>query len=87
MKTIYNVYVLMTSQKQCDRMKQVCVDNGLPYERGAYDFTYDKTRNFEDRDVFRFSESFKTFDVWLFDEILNFTEVTEQEFIKLLKEY
>jgi hypothetical protein len=77
----------MESQEQCDRMKQVCIDNELPYEKGDYDFTYDKTRHFEDRDVFRFSESFKTFDIWLFDESLNFNEVTETEFLQLLKEY
>ena len=29
-KTIYNTYVVMESQEQCDRMKQVCIDNNLP---------------------------------------------------------
>jgi len=26
MKTIYNTYVVMESQEQCDRMKQLCID-------------------------------------------------------------
>mgnify|MGYP003402789722 FL=1 len=30
MKTIYNTYVVMESQDQCDRIKQLCIDNNLP---------------------------------------------------------
>jgi len=29
MKTIYNTYVIMESQEQCDMMKQLCIDNEL----------------------------------------------------------
>ena len=37
MKTIYNTYVVTESQKQCDRMKQLCIDNGLDIH---YDFDF-----------------------------------------------
>ena len=79
MKTIYNTYVVMESQEQCDRMKQLCVDNGLAYEKQNYDFNFLN----DGTDVFRFSNSCKTFSVW--DENLKSTQVTEQEFIELLK--
>lgn len=30
MKTIFNTYIEVESQKQADRLKQVCIDNRLP---------------------------------------------------------
>jgi len=78
-KTIYNVFIKMESQEQCDRMKQICINNGLDYEKDKGDF------NFLDdgTDVFRFSNSFKAFSIW--DENERFERVTEKEFIELLK--
>jgi len=75
-KNIFNVYVVMDSQATCDRMKQVCIDNGLD----IHDFTFRKD--------FHFANNFcvfdNTFGLWA---ISSQTQVTEQEFMNLLKEY
>jgi hypothetical protein len=78
-KTIFNCYVAMDSQETCDRMKAVCLDNGLPIRKHsmAFDFTQ--------LDVFRFSKAFQEFGIWY--KIIDFTQVTETEFLELLKEY
>jgi len=76
MKTIYNTYVVMDSQEQCDRMKQLCIDNGLPIWDDEIAFKYIKTREH----YFTFSEiGFAIFHG------TDKTQITEQEFIELLK--
>jgi hypothetical protein len=77
-KTIYNVAVLMESQEQCDRMKQLCIDNGLPYWDKGVGFRFD----LEYENYFRivFDEFYVTFSD------LRKTLVTESEFIQLLKQ-
>lgn len=81
MKTIYNTYVVMESQEQCDRMKQICIDNGLPI--------------WEHRDGWLWVDSYDVFSNDLGGNffilankncIPNSTEVTEQEFIELLNQ-
>jgi len=79
--TIFDVYVPMEGQEQCDRMKQVCVDNGLPYEKQSYDFNFLNNGT----DCFRFSNNYGTFSIW--DKNLKQTQVTEPEFLTLLNEY
>jgi hypothetical protein len=77
MKTIYNTYVEMESQEQCDRMKQLCIYNGLPiwgYSR-AFEICREKS-------YFGFKDEFAVFSTYLEGEI----EITEQEFIKLLQD-
>lgn len=85
-KTIYNVYVVMESQEQCERMKQLCIDYGLPIWNDDIAFSFD-TDNFN---YFLHSLDL-TFAVWLtlesIAEVTDFTKVTETEFIELLKEY
>jgi len=78
MKTIYNTYVVMESQEQCDRMKQLCIDNGLKVDdtdtflwRYCYPCIFEAT----DEEFYIPIEYIKT----------NQNKVTEQEFIKLLK--
>lgn len=39
--TIYNTYVVMNSQEQCNRMKQLCIDYGLPIWVDAASFVFD----------------------------------------------
>ena len=75
-KTIYNVYVVMDSQATCDRMKQLCIENELPYMNNFNPYDYN---------------NFGFFYYWL-DVFCNFLEpmahqirVTETEFIELLK--
>jgi hypothetical protein len=80
MKTIYNVAVLMDSQEQCDRMKQLCLDNGLPIWE---DFKFILKKD---------DEPYRYFFCWqnLFCNYQNLTDglklITESEFIELLKQ-
>jgi hypothetical protein len=81
MKTIFNVYVPMQDQAQCDRMKQVCIDNGLGISKYSSSFEFYKDGKTM---YFRASIPSKLFFVSFFDYG---QEVTESEFINLLKEY
>lgn len=78
MKTIYNVYVPIESQEQADRMKQICIDYGLPYWKNTIAFRYDKG----------YEATFECFElefgVWN-GYPKNKTQVTESEFLELLK--
>ena len=76
-KTIYNVAVLMESQAQCDRMKQLCLDNGLPIweDEASFEKIEDEENNFG----FGFDDEF-------YVGIPHKKPlVTEYEFIELLK--
>lgn len=79
MATIKNVYVEMESQAQCDRMKQLCIDNGLPILDSDYSFTIIN----DIKKYFEFDQISKTFYV----SSVNLAEkkVTESEFLKLIK--
>ena len=81
-KTIYNVAVLMDSQEQCNRMKQLCLDNGLPMSTHKDDYKF--VNNPIQKNCFRFSKQLKCFAIWWLDcfNIL----ITEAEFIELLKQ-
>jgi len=76
MKTIYNTYVIMESQEQCDRMKQLCIDNGLPIWNNEIAFELLHLSKF-----FRFLFQ----DFFVGSLTLESKEITEQEFIELLK--
>ena len=80
-KTIYNCYVVMESQEQCDRMKQLCIDNDFVTDFEKGDFKFLITRN--EINTFRFSNYYNVWGVFWKDSGLN--EVTESEFIELLK--
>jgi len=81
MKTIYNTYVVMESQEQCDRMKQLCIDNGLPYSKGKEDFDYDEL--YGNQLYYTLLSTGDGFIILYNSE--HKIEITEQEFIKLLK--
>lgn len=81
MKTIYNVYVPMESQEQCDKMKQICLSNGLP----VWDWF-----DYLDNSIFCFDE----IDFYIMKNAKNIenhskdkTQVTEAKFIELLKQH
>jgi len=80
MKTIYNTYVVMESQEQCDRMKQLCIDNNLPTWRFF---------NFQSECLFAMDNGFHFYVMRAMQNILKYRnkniQVNEQEFIKLLK--
>lgn len=80
--TIYNTYVLMESQEQCDRMKQLCIDNNLPFWDEFISF-----KMMEEENWFEYNINFKEFFVTSRNKniiILDKNKVTEQEFINLL---
>ena len=77
-KTIYNVYVIMESQEQCDRMKQLCIDNGL--------LIWDIELGFELlMDEVNFNFHIDSEEFFVSSNIEDKTQVTETEFIELLK--
>lgn len=78
-KTIFNVYVEMQDQATCDRMKQLCVDNGLDYWD---DFRFNVIPT-ENHIYFYFYDG----DFCNWQKIEKQTKVTETEFIELLKQY
>ncbi len=78
--TIYNVYVPMENQEQCDRMKQLCIDNVLSISTLSK-FMYLKSDNC--KDCFRYSITCASFNIW--DYVKEYTQVTEEQFIQLLK--
>jgi len=77
-KTIYNVYVVMESQEQCDRMKQLCIDNRLHYCKWNEAFYM-----CEDNSYLSYCDlnGFAIYGGTISTEI----QVTESEFIELLK--
>jgi len=83
MKTIYNVAVLMESQAQCVRMKQLCLDNGLPIGNHKNDYKF--VEHETEKNCFRFSNQWKCFAIWWLDDLNEL--VTESEFIELLKNH
>jgi len=80
-KNIFNVYVAMDSQETCDRMKAVCLENRLkiPYYHNA--FTYFNSMYF-----MYMSDGFSV-DSFNGKPKKGYTQVTEAEFLELLKEY
>jgi len=83
MKTIYNTFVVMESQEQCDRMKQLCIDNGLRI------WECDAAFLFEDLDYIYFSSQYASKEFFLrthSEGTKNKTQITEQQFIELLKQ-
>lgn len=80
MKTIYNTYVVMESQEQCNRMKKLCIDNNLPIwvDEDDDDLAF---ALFELSRFFRYGKN----EFYVGSSTYNKTQVTEQEFINLLK--
>jgi len=74
MKTIYNTYVVIESQEQCDRMKQLCIDNGLKISNLKSFFL------FYGKYFFYYSGFFG-----LGSFIYKKQKITEKQFIELLK--
>lgn len=77
MKTIYNTYVVMESQEQCDRLQNLCISNNLKIE---HDFKmFNPIWN-----IFEYCDTYYCFGIWTSND--NKFEVTEQEFIELLNQ-
>jgi len=82
-KSIYNVYVAMQDQEQCDRMKQLCIDNRLPYWKGGSGLSYDVL--YGNQFYYGKISTGDCFVVIYNSE--HTTQVTEQKFIELLKQH
>jgi len=85
MKTIYNTYVVMESQEQCDRMKQLCLDNGLPIWDFETSFLFYKELS---NQFYYTIDPTQTGFIYGFTVLMDSehkTEITESEFIELLK--
>lgn len=78
-KNIFNVYVEMESQEQCDRMKKLCIDNGLKIWDYKHAFSLIETIYFG----YTKQDGFAVWGTHFKDEI----RATETEFIELLKQY
>lgn len=78
MKTIFNTCVEVTSKEQADRLKQVCIDNGLPIWD---DFKF--LKNNKEFRAFYFWD--KVFCNWLENEYKE--EITESEWMELLEQH
>jgi hypothetical protein len=86
MNTIYNVYVYVKSQPQCDRLKQLCIDYDLPYDKDYLSFEFLSYGELKSDDFFCFWDNYNdTFFVRSTGKApKGKTKVTEQEFIELL---
>jgi hypothetical protein len=87
-KTIFTVAVPMQDQTQCDRMKAVCLENGLPIWKHSIAFDF-----MSKGDVLAYSKLSKDFFLMKLESYYEVaeedikTQVTEAEFMELLKEY
>lgn len=76
--SIYEVYVNIEDQPQADRMKQICIDYGLPYLKNDFAFYIDEFNYY-----FSFvMDDFLICSNWLIESK---TQVTESEFLELVK--
>lgn len=88
--TIHNVYINVKDQPQADRLKQVCIDYGLPYwdDEIAFIHDYNVAGLRSTTSVFCYSKSNEEFAVY--SELPNIrpleNEVTEEQFMNLLKQ-
>ena len=84
-KSIYDVYVTVTSQEQADRLKGVCLEYGLPIWDTVSGWTYFDEYGFlafdkRDSEFFVFSGKTSIHE-W------KYTKITESDFIQLAKEF
>ena len=85
-KSIFTVYVPITEgQTQCNRLKQICIDNGLPIWDSISGWKYNENDSF-----FSYDKADNEFFIFYGDYYIKewkYTQSTEAEFIELLKEY
>lgn len=86
-KSIYDVYVTVTSQEQADRLKGVCLKYGLPIWDSSYAFSvaFPETY-FYYLNYYKDTDQFFVF-VDLNNDKPNKTKITESDFIQLAKEF
>jgi hypothetical protein len=87
MKSIYEIYVPVTSQEQADRLKAICLEYGLPIWEDECAFEVDSFRFllFEN-EVFLFEFIDGEFFI-VINKGSTKTPITESEFLLLAKEF
>jgi len=84
--SIFEVYVNVTSQEQADRLKQVCINNELPIWDDLIAFELGISENW-----FEFTQDENEFLITVGNIVgeteFSKTEITESEFMELLKQY
>jgi len=81
-KSIYDVYVTVTSQEQADRLKGICLEYGLPISPFSDSWVFESDR----KELFlRTSIATESFFISMFQE--QRTQITESDFIQLAKEF
>lgn len=88
MKTIYNTYIEVKSQKQAYRLKQICIDNNLPIWDD--DIAFDKSITKEnEKSLFSYTKEYDEF--YIIDVLkqnrCDKQKVTESEWLELLKQH
>lgn len=76
--SIYEVYVNIEDQPQADRMKQMCIDYGLPYW-SDWKYAFECRAN----SVFEYDDF--AFEFYCSTVKTSKTQVTESEFLELVK--
>ena len=86
-KSIYEIYVPVTSQEQADRLKAICVKYGLPIWDDEIAFEVDFTRFLVSKnEVFLFEFIDGEFFVSI-DKGSTKPPITESDFLELAKEF
>ena len=80
--TIYNTCVHVTSQEQADRLRQVCIDNGLPIWNDKIAFRFD---NINVKPVFECNN--EGFAIYNSHSCIDKHIITETEWMELLKQH
>jgi len=86
--SIFEVYIKVESQEQADRLKQVCINNGLPIWKNKIAFEFQNKNN----DLFSVGNA-ETKEFFIFpykgneSDLYGFEQVTESEFMEILKQY
>jgi hypothetical protein len=86
MKSIYEIYVPVTSQQQADRLKAICVKYGLPIWGDEVAFMCESEENWLEY-ICSEKEFFVTPSNNKFTNFDNKTPITESEFLLLAKEF
>lgn len=83
-KSIYDVYVTVTSQEQADRLKGICLEYGLPIweAKCAFEFVSHLQNYFE---FYKLDKEF--FVRCTLENRSKHKQITESDFIQLAKEF
>jgi hypothetical protein len=85
-KSIYDVYVTVTSQEQADRLKDICLEYGLQIWNDEFAFEYDIDSSWFGALNFK-KHNDTDFFIGISDDNKRYTQIAESEFEQLAKEF